>query len=55
MQDSSWSLRDLSNPDHRRTLVFIRELIKFSCFVQARYNELEGVFAEKVRIYESFI
>jgi len=47
MPSGNWSLRDLSNPDHRRTLVFIKELINFSLFAQDRHTELEKVFEEK--------
>lgn len=48
VQNSTWSLRDLSCPEHRRTLVFIRELLIFSEFSKQRHAELEPVFGEKV-------
>lgn len=50
MQDSTWSINDLSNPNNRRTLMIIHKLIGFFLFAEERYSEMEEIFKEQVRI-----
>ncbi|KAI6205430.1 hypothetical protein M3Y94_00791200 [Aphelenchoides besseyi] len=48
--NDTWTLRDLSCPESKRTIIFTNELIQFFYFVYDREKELEELFEEKKRL-----
>ncbi|KAI6173425.1 hypothetical protein M3Y98_01080100 [Aphelenchoides besseyi] len=48
--NDTWTIRDLSCPESKRTIIFVNELIQFFYFVNDREKELEELFEEKKRL-----